>query len=85
MLPELRHRIFRLIEERQRRTSEMPTCGQIAQALGEPLRNIVVTLTASEAMGMVWIPRGLSESEDEWPVMLKPSAYIYLEAQLAKE
>jgi hypothetical protein len=79
----LRTRIFRLVEERERAgISVMPTAGQIADVLGEPLRNIVVTLRSSEAMGQVWLARGLNEKDEDIPVMLKPPAYIYLESAM---
>jgi hypothetical protein len=77
----LRATIFRLLEERQRAgISEMPTVGQIASVLGVPPRQVFVTLMASEAMGQVWMPRGLNERDDEVSVMLKPAAFIYLES-----
>jgi hypothetical protein len=82
-MSELRLRIFRLVEERQRAgRSEMPTAGEIAEVLGEPLRNVVVTLRSSEAIGQVWLPIGLDEQDKDIPVVLKPAAFIYLEANL---
>ena len=80
---ELRLRIFRLLEERRRvAPSEMPTAGQISEALGEPLRSVVVTLRSSAAMGQVGLAEGLNEAESDIPVMLKPAAFIYLESAM---
>ena len=85
-MAELRLRIFRLLEERQRAgRSEFATAGEIAATLSQPLRNVVVVLKSSEAMGQVWIPRGLNETDKDLPVMLKQPAYIYLEAHLNEE
>jgi len=79
----LRLRIFRLLEERRRvAPSDMPTVGQIAEALGEPVRSIFLTIQSSEVMGQVWLARGLNERDDEVPVMLKPPAFVYLEAAM---
>jgi DNA-binding transcriptional ArsR family regulator len=87
LIAELRFRIFRLLEERQRERSGVPTAGQIADVLGEPLRSVVVTLRSSEAMGIVELAEGLgSGMEDaDIAVYLKPHAYIYLEAHLNPE
>lgn len=80
---ELRLRIFRILEERRRvAPSDMPTAGEIAEAVGEPLRKVVVTLRSSAAMNMVWLAEGLNEAESDIPVMLKPAAFIYLESAM---
>jgi len=80
---ELRHRIFRLLEEREQHGGiGIPTIGEIAEALGEPLRSVAVVLKSSEAMGMVVIHRYLGTDEADFTVMLKPPAFIYLEQQL---
>jgi len=82
-MSDLRLKIFRLLEERERAgRAEFATAGEIAETLGEPLRNVVVVLRSSEAMGQVSIPRGLNEDGAELPVGLKSAAYIYLEARL---
>ena len=82
-MSDLRLRMFRLLEERERAgRAEFATSGEIAETLGEPLRNVVVVLKSSEAMGQISIPRGLNEGDEELPVMLKPPAYIYLESRL---
>ena len=84
-MSELRLRIFRLLEERQRHTAEFATAAQIANVLGEPVRRVVITIRSSQAMGMVDIPAGLNERDGDLPVMLKPAAYIYLESHLDEE
>lgn len=81
-MAELRLRIFRLLEERQRARPGIATAGEIAEALGEPLRNIVVTLRSSEAMGMVELAEGFGMRDEDIPVYLKQQAYIYLESHL---
>jgi DNA-binding transcriptional ArsR family regulator len=81
-LAELRLRIFRLLEERQRERSDLPTAGEIARAVEEPLRNVVVTLRSSEAMGMVELVQCFGEEDKDVSVYLKPPAYIYLESNL---
>jgi hypothetical protein len=58
----------------------MPTARQIASALEEPLRKVVVTLRSSAAMNQVWLAEGLNEREEDIPVMLKPLAFTYLES-----
>ncbi len=85
-MAELRFRIFRLVEERERAgISEMPTAGLISKALNVRLRDVVVTLKSAQAMGQVWLPIGLNEPDEDIPVMLKSSAYIYLEAALNRD
>ena len=82
-MAELRLQIFRLLEERERAgRAEFATASEIAVTLGAPLRDVVVVLKSSEAMGQVSIPRGLNEGDEDLPVMLKPPAYIYLESRL---
>jgi len=81
-LAELRLRIFRLLEERQRERSDVPTAGEIARALGEPFRNVIVTLRSSEAMGMVELAECFGMEDEDIPVYLKQPAYIYIESRL---
>ncbi len=80
---ELRVRAFRLLEERRNvAPSEMPTMGQIADALGEPLRKVAVMLRSSAAMGQVSLAEGLNEDDADIPVMLQQRAFIYLESAM---
>lgn len=80
---ELRDRILILLEERrQAGTSGMPKIGDIAEGLGERLRDVVTVLYSSEAIGLLAIHRYPGEDEKDLAVTLKPAAYIHLESQL---
>ena len=82
-MAELRYRIFRLLEERERAgSSGLPTAGVIAETLDEPLRSVVITLRSSAAIGMIELVEGFGTKDENLSVLLKPPAYIYLEAHL---
>ncbi len=83
-MAELRVRIFRLIEERVRSQGlgGAPTVRETAETLREPLRNVSVTLKASEAMGMVKLEIAAGQKDEDSLVLLQPPAYIYLESRL---
>ena len=85
-MAELRLRVLRLLEERERsRAAGLPTIGEIAAALGEPIRNVTITLRSSEAMGMVELAEAFGDSDEDVGVLLKPGAFIYLESAMNKE
>ena len=83
-MADLRLRIFRLVEERVRSQGlgGSPTVRQIAEGGGQPLRNVLVTLKSSEAMGMVKLEIAAGQKDEDALVLLQPPAYIYLEQHL---
>ncbi|HLC28671.1 MAG TPA: hypothetical protein VJL07_04405 [Dehalococcoidia bacterium] len=60
----------------------MPTIGDVAEGLGERLKDVVMVLYSSEAIGLVAIHRYPGEEEKDCAVTLKRAAYIHLESQL---
>lgn len=85
-MAELRLRVFRLVEERVRSQGlgSAPTVRQVAETLGEPLRDVLVTVKSSEAMGMVTLLTPAGTKDEDSTVILQPAAYIYLEQHLNK-
>jgi predicted transcriptional regulator len=82
-MTELRFRILRLLHERARReVSGIPTIGEVAEAVGEPLHKVSLVLKSSEAMGMIAIHRYMGTPEESFAVTLKPGAYVHLESQM---
>jgi len=83
-MAELRLRIFRFIEERVRSQGlgGAPTVRETAETLGEPLRNVSVTLKSSEAKGQVKLEIAAGQKDEDAQVLLQPPAYIYLEQHL---
>ena len=82
-MTELRFRMLRLLNEREQREAPgVPTIGELAEAVGEPLHKVSLVLKSSEAMGMIAIHRYMGTPEADFAVTLKPSAYVHLESQM---
>jgi hypothetical protein len=85
-MTELRYRVLRLLDERENAGSaRTPTIGDVAEALGVPLQEIVLVLKSCEAMDLVAIRRPSGASEGGWAVVLKSPAFTYLESHLQSE
>jgi hypothetical protein len=81
-MTELRYRVLRLLDERENAgTAGSPTIGAVAEALGVPLREVLLVLETSEALGMVAIRRYTAEAEKDYAVVLRSSAFTYLESK----
>lgn len=79
---ELGLRILHLLNERERKRTDLPTAGEIARALGVAPRLVVVTVRSLEAMGLVEVAQRFGMEDEDIRVCLKPRAYVYLAADL---
>ena len=81
-MTELRYRVLRLLDERENAGRlGIPTVGDLAQALDVPLREVLLVLETSEAMGMVPIRRYTAATENDYAVVLRSPAFTYLESK----
>jgi hypothetical protein len=81
-MTELRYRVLRLLDERENAGKlDTPTVGEVAQALDVPLRDVLLVLETSEAMGMVALRRYHAAAENDYAVVLRSPAFTYLESK----
>jgi hypothetical protein len=81
-MTELRYRMLRLLDERENAAKlGTPTVGEVAAALGVPMRDVLLVLETSEAMGMVAIRRYTAVAEADYAVVLRSPAFTYLESK----
>ena len=81
-MTELRYRVLRLLDERENAgTAGPPTVGEVAAALHVPLRDVLLVLETSEAMGLVALRRYTAEAENDYAVVLRSPAFTYLESK----
>jgi DNA-binding MarR family transcriptional regulator len=81
-MTELRYRVLRLLDERENAgTVGTPTVGQVAEALGVPLQDVLHVLETSEAMGLVAIRRYTAAAETDYAIVLRSPAFTYLESK----
>jgi hypothetical protein len=83
---DLKLSIIRLLDERNRaRTPGIATSAQIAAALDEPLKKVLVTLRSAAAIGLLKLIQTWSDRDEDISVSLLGPAYIYLEAAMNSE
>jgi hypothetical protein len=81
-MTELRYRVLRLLDERENAgTAGTPTIGDVSEALGVPLQEVLQVLETSEAMGMVALRRYTATSERDYAIVLRSPAFTYLESK----